>query len=191
VYELPAIERYIGKKIPSEIAMAELFAEDKSAGQRINTEFALSPHEDRRPARPSRKAAPGRAQAGNRAPAAGHHGAAGGRARIAPPHSTPAVAKHRHDKHKSAIPLVDALISGEKDLSQMTFEERMDLYKMKYHGGGRGVFNVRQQKNKRRGGKPDAAQKPANPQPQQQRQPEQNAPPPKNFLSRLLGIFKK
>jgi ATP-dependent RNA helicase RhlB len=39
VYELPSIERYIGKKIPSEIAGGELYGEDKSAGMRIHTEF--------------------------------------------------------------------------------------------------------------------------------------------------------
>ncbi|MCL1837570.1 MAG: DEAD/DEAH box helicase [Treponema sp.] len=44
VYELPAIERYIGKKIPSEIAVADLYAEDKSAGQHIRSEL----YEDRR-----------------------------------------------------------------------------------------------------------------------------------------------
>jgi len=38
VYELPAIERYIGKKIPSEIAMQEHYEEDKSAGVRIHTD---------------------------------------------------------------------------------------------------------------------------------------------------------
>ncbi|MDR2748167.1 MAG: DEAD/DEAH box helicase, partial [Treponema sp.] len=40
VYELPDIEKYIGKKIPSEIAAAELYAvEDKSSGLRIRSEF--------------------------------------------------------------------------------------------------------------------------------------------------------
>ena len=39
VYELPAIERYIGQKIPSETAVEELFAEDKSEGKRIHTDF--------------------------------------------------------------------------------------------------------------------------------------------------------
>jgi ATP-dependent RNA helicase RhlB len=39
VYELPAIERYIGKKIPSEIAMQEHYEEDKSSGFRIQTDF--------------------------------------------------------------------------------------------------------------------------------------------------------
>jgi ATP-dependent RNA helicase RhlB len=39
VYALPGIERYIGQKIPSETATAELFAEDKSEGKHIHTEF--------------------------------------------------------------------------------------------------------------------------------------------------------
>ncbi|MDR3191836.1 MAG: DEAD/DEAH box helicase [Treponema sp.] len=39
VYELPDIEKYIGKKIPSEIAGEELYGEDKSAGMRIHTDF--------------------------------------------------------------------------------------------------------------------------------------------------------
>jgi len=44
VYELPAIERYIGKKLLSEIASEELHAQDASAGQQIRTEL----YEDRR-----------------------------------------------------------------------------------------------------------------------------------------------
>jgi ATP-dependent RNA helicase RhlB len=40
VYELPSIERFIGKKIPSQIADEGLYAEDKSEGMRIRTEFA-------------------------------------------------------------------------------------------------------------------------------------------------------
>jgi ATP-dependent RNA helicase RhlB len=39
VYALPGIERYIGRKIPSETVAAELFAEDKSEGKHIHTEF--------------------------------------------------------------------------------------------------------------------------------------------------------
>ena len=43
VYALPGIERYIGRKIPSETAVPELFAEDKSEDKHIHTEF----YEDR------------------------------------------------------------------------------------------------------------------------------------------------
>uniref|UniRef100_A0A7C3IK16 DEAD/DEAH box helicase n=1 Tax=Gracilinema caldarium TaxID=215591 RepID=A0A7C3IK16_9SPIR len=38
VYELPAIEKYLGAKIPSQIATEDLFAEDKSAGMHIRTD---------------------------------------------------------------------------------------------------------------------------------------------------------
>jgi ATP-dependent RNA helicase RhlB len=44
VYELPAIERYIGKKIPSATADESLYGEDKSRGQRIHTDI----YDDRR-----------------------------------------------------------------------------------------------------------------------------------------------
>ncbi|MDR0599357.1 MAG: DEAD/DEAH box helicase [Treponema sp.] len=39
VYELPDIEKYIGKKISSQIAGEDLYGEDKSAGLRIKTGF--------------------------------------------------------------------------------------------------------------------------------------------------------
>jgi ATP-dependent RNA helicase RhlB len=39
VYELPDIEKYIGKKIPSQIAGEDLFGQDKSEGLRIRTDF--------------------------------------------------------------------------------------------------------------------------------------------------------
>jgi ATP-dependent RNA helicase RhlB len=39
VYALPGIERYIGKKIPPETAVKELFAEDKSEGKHIHSDF--------------------------------------------------------------------------------------------------------------------------------------------------------
>ncbi|MDR2102419.1 MAG: DEAD/DEAH box helicase [Treponema sp.] len=47
VYELPAIERYIGKKIPSETAGEELYTGDKSEGTRISTDFYEDRHDDR------------------------------------------------------------------------------------------------------------------------------------------------
>ncbi|MDR1430203.1 MAG: DEAD/DEAH box helicase [Spirochaetaceae bacterium] len=47
VYELPAIEKYIGKKIPAQIATEELYREDKSEGMRIYTDS----YDDRRDSR--------------------------------------------------------------------------------------------------------------------------------------------
>jgi len=199
VYELPAIERYIGKKVPSEIAITDFYAEDKSAGQHIQTEFASSPHEDRRPKRPlSRPSSkPTGTKAAHHHPSGdsrpqGHHSpgrnAAG---RNAMGHSAP---KHpgskqrqgpRQERRKESVPLVDALISGEKDLSQMTFEQRMDLYKMKYRADEKGGRRGRQQG---RGPKNETPQKLAE---ILHEQSEKNASAPKKLLSRLLGIFKK
>ncbi|MDR2021386.1 MAG: DEAD/DEAH box helicase, partial [Treponema sp.] len=54
VYELPEIERYIGKKIPSETAVTELYEEDKSEGMRIRTDaYDDRPGGDRRDSRRS------------------------------------------------------------------------------------------------------------------------------------------
>jgi ATP-dependent RNA helicase RhlB len=209
VYELPAIERYIGKKVPSEIAVQEFYAEDKSAGQHIQSEFYEDRREERRPSRPLTKPSKAKPSSGwqpstGRQPSttgwqpaahkAGHHAAE--RTSTAPLGKVTAGhgatsrnggkgEKPRHGRRKNSPPLIDALISGEKDLSQMTFEERMDLYKMKYHAGGR------QDSHRKR--KRDTPPKPAD----ILEQTVQNAPAPegfqepKGFLSRLLGKFRR
>ena len=74
------------------------------------------------------------------------------------------------------------MISGEKDLSQMTFEERMDLYKTKYQSDGRGSRQDSPRKEKN-----DMPEKLAEILLEQQEHP----PAPKGLVSRLLGIFKK
>jgi ATP-dependent RNA helicase RhlB len=200
VYELPAIERYIGKKVPSEIAVSEYYAEDKSAGQHIQTEFYEERRGTRSPAKPLARPKP-------LSHKAGHHHDAGERPRAAghisghthtAGHAGHGTASRRNGAQgekprrgqRKETPLVDALISGEKDLSQMTFEERMDLYKTKYHSG-------------KRGGRQDSGyRKEKNDMPEKlaeilHEQSEKTAPEskgfgkPKGFLSRLRGIFKK
>ncbi len=53
VYGLPAIEKYIGNKIPSLIASAEDYAEDKSEGMHIRTDNYGDDRDDRRDSRRS------------------------------------------------------------------------------------------------------------------------------------------
>ena len=48
VYQLPAIEKYLGKKIPSEVAVEGLYGTDKSAGMRIRTDVYGDDRDDRR-----------------------------------------------------------------------------------------------------------------------------------------------
>ena len=137
VYELPGIERYIGGKIPSETVTAELFAEDKSEGKRIHTEF----YEEK-----------GRKDEGR----SGRRGESGGRDRGAQDRErgrdhkserergkarrTRAESDHpspRHGKRgakgaeKEQTP-DERQASGDVKLTELSLEERMVYYKQKY-----------------------------------------------------------
>jgi ATP-dependent RNA helicase RhlB len=135
VYELPAIERFIGKKIPSQIADEGLYAEDKSAGMRIRSEFAPSRdaggrRDTRGGSRPGRAdgraegradSRPGRSRAGGAAEGGGRrHGPDQGRKR---------------DERRAAGPPDGSRKNGE-DLSRLPFDERMARYRQKYSGPG-------------------------------------------------------
>jgi ATP-dependent RNA helicase RhlB len=141
VYELPAIERYIGKKIPSEIAVRELHAEDKSAGVPIRTEF----YEDRREERhlhgnarlgEGRGARPhGEARSGGQRRGENRAGGGFGAKRGERPRSD----KRRRDgadARTSAAAGGRRQETGGADLSRLSFEERMALYKQKYSSSG-------------------------------------------------------
>jgi len=130
VYELPAIERYIGKKLPSEIASAELHADDASEGKHISTEL----YEDRREERHVhgkgvRPQAPNKGRRGKHQADTGgenqHHG------QRSPGNQRPPNERHRmkaNDGGENHIPHHEA-----QDLALLSFEERMALYKQKYH----------------------------------------------------------
>jgi ATP-dependent RNA helicase RhlB len=141
VYELPAIERYIGKKIPSEIAVPELFAEDKSAGQYIRTEF----YEDRREERHlhgNAKAGEGRGarphgqdRGGERRDSKRREGRAGDRVRG---NRKTEGRRSGADARKGGEARSTAAATGQRqeggqELSRLSFEERMALYKKKYN----------------------------------------------------------
>jgi ATP-dependent RNA helicase RhlB len=186
VYELPAIERYIGKKIPSEVAMPEFHAEDKSAGQRIQTEFYEDRREERRPGRPP--ARPPKSRSGARVPETGKthpHGQGhapkghgqdekGGNIRQHRGLSGSPKGENRRPQN-SAQETTPQKTTPQKtdDLSRMSFEERMSLYKKKYN---------RQDEPAQK--KPASAPPPPPP-------PEPDAPAKKGVLSRLLGAFRR
>ncbi|MDR2432960.1 MAG: DEAD/DEAH box helicase [Treponema sp.] len=155
VYELPAIERYIGKKIPSEIAMSDLHTEDKSAGMRIHTDVYGDPREERHPrgnaraaeGRGARPHGEGRAGAGrgerrgDRAHGRGR-GGGGGRRRDAAFGDGNAFREGNASREGAAgkgrsRPARDSRPAEERDLSQLSFEERMALYKKKYAAASR------------------------------------------------------
>jgi len=159
VYELPGIERYIGKKIPSEIAIEELYINDKSAGMRIETDYyeerhhheghgASSKHSSQRrdsqkrsssQKRTSTHSLPGHASSKRdsqnlyRPSAETELSAAlgdSGKRRDTKTHNDRR--KPRQDKNRKT----EAFGSNkqEKDLSMLSMEERMAHYKLKYTG---------------------------------------------------------
>jgi ATP-dependent RNA helicase RhlB len=154
VYELPAIERYIGKKIPAEFAGEEQHGEDKSAGMHIRTDFYEERREGRGSGRPrgGRGGIPGgdRAPSGDRARGerdgrrgvSGGDRASGGRPREdrQSPRSDGSRGnenrrqgrgrEERQPRREAAgkSPRPDA----KQELSRLSFEERMAYYKQKY-----------------------------------------------------------
>jgi len=124
VYELPDIEKYIGKKIPSIIADESLYGEDKSEGVRIRTDFyddreSKGSHENNVRGKSNRGIKPGRS---------------------APTRKEPANAGKRRNSgrpQKPAYSGVPEYVSGKRgsspNLATMSFDERMSYYKKKYN----------------------------------------------------------
>ena len=135
VYELPAIERYIGKKIPSEISMRELHAEDKSAGQHIRTEFYEERGEERRPRGGAKAGESGRARRspGERDKQRGDK-ARGNRKTEGRRRNGQSGGEARRDGGFEKIPRQE----GGQDLARLSFEERMAVYKKKYDSDRQG-----------------------------------------------------
>ncbi|MDR2073389.1 MAG: DEAD/DEAH box helicase [Spirochaetaceae bacterium] len=133
VYELSDIEKYIGKKIPSEIAGEELFGQDKSEGLRIRTDF----YDDRTDRR--RNGGQGRDHPGSsrgRAPGAA---AAGGTRQEGPRRDRKEGRDPRtreSQKTQAAPPRQRSRRQEDgRNLSKLSFEERMAYYREKYDGG--------------------------------------------------------
>jgi ATP-dependent RNA helicase RhlB len=120
VYELPAIEKYIGKKIPSEIARKEQYAQDKSEGMQIRVET----YEDRQGGPREGKSSSiqhTRRRTGDRnQKRSGHERRA------------PRGKQENRQNFRKGISVGKLPELGDRDLSQLSFEERMAYYKEKY-----------------------------------------------------------
>jgi ATP-dependent RNA helicase RhlB len=128
VYELPAIERYIGKKIPSEIAREDLYGEDKSRGMRIHTDFYDDRHEDRDRSR-------GRGERGRREGGRPGEGRSPGigRGRGESRGRGEGRGENRQGRGKGNRPPSPAAAPGASgELSHLSFDERMAYYKQTY-----------------------------------------------------------
>jgi len=202
VYELPAIERYIGKKIPSEIATQDFYYEDKSSGVRIQSDF----YDERRPR--DARGAGGRKRDGGRkqhspAPHSSEHrrDAERGekRRRIPAGQQTgrPRLSEEAHDAERPR-----GMNKDKQDMSRLSMEERMALYKKKYssaeakHGANREhpKRNVKhRQHNPANGGQANRPGLEQNEKqtPQEQMPPPRNAPAKDGIISKIIGLFKK
>ncbi|MCL2044382.1 MAG: DEAD/DEAH box helicase [Treponema sp.] len=123
VYELPAIERYIGKKIPSEIAMPELYSEDKSAGHRIASDFYEDrPVRGKAGARTGTQSRKGKSRSGEPLPSRASAAGSGSKRR-----DQNKTGQKRQDREKNSRQDIKT-----QDLTRMSAEERMTYYKRKY-----------------------------------------------------------
>ena len=208
VYELPAIERYIGKKIPSEIAVQELYEHDKSAGMRIQADY----YEERHPRTAVHGTPPrGAKSAGGKK----HDGAERGDRRKPDEHrkSRERGGAHERHKHETAAQGGDvtrkpAEKTADMDMSHLSMEERMALYKKKYAGpeakhGGNKEHGRRNAKHRQHDPSANGAhtehpkvphseiQKPQEQKPFAQNPQEDSAPDKQGIFSKLIGLFRK
>jgi len=219
VYALPGIERYIGQKIPSETAVEELFAEDKSEGKHIHTEF----YEDR---------------GGHRADDLSRHRSIDGKkhdaGRSRKDRHGPTVEQKRGEKKNRAAEHGRHFQNQPRNfqkgvkLSELSLEERMAYYREKYDksvttggnkiadgsrtaaGASKRVEQIKQApvaEPVRRGSPPNHRKPKGTSQRKQKKHklPQQNAEsasvsqsaaveqeaPKKGILARLFGAFKK
>ena len=194
VYALPAIERFIGKKIPAETAADDLFTEDKSEGMRVKAEIAEDSggrpagrrSGSRKPGRPARPASRSSAPAapGKKSGAPPEHSRRrktkqtenAGRAEAAGAENQRAAKPKKEQRgnaektrRKTPRP-VNA--RTEKDLTQLSFDQRMTYYKNKYNT--------------------EQPQKTVPQETKKEKAPETAAAPQKkNIFSKILGLFGK
>jgi len=173
VYELPAIERYIGKKVPSEIAEQNLYADDKSANQYIRTDV----YEEK-----NRKDSPANRHERKRKES---------KKEIRRDSRTGKGAKDVKKK-KENLPRAKNAASNSnqhtQDLSQLSMEERMAMYKKKYGhaAGGSAEHKKHNKQHQRHEHKPAASHTEEKPQ-----EIVNAAPVKKGLFAKIIGLFKK
>jgi ATP-dependent RNA helicase RhlB len=140
VYELPDIEKYIGKKIPAQIATEELYHEDKSEGMRIRTDS----YDDRRDGHREKRGKL-RRETSRKSPERGQ--SLGGQSLEQNfkenGHDTPGRGKRRrqldddrsrrrNSQEKTRGIAENSASETRPNLSKLSLEERMAYYKQKY-----------------------------------------------------------
>ena len=221
VYNLPAIERYVGKEIPSQVAVEEMYVEDKSAGMYIRTENYHEEYNDtsefgRRRQAEYERSGRGRGRGHGRSDGRGHgrgdEARSGGRGRGRGRYS------ERNEEAKSEYKRDRRVFSAEEEaeLATMSSEERMKKYKEKFapslvtassekavpgksssRNGRKGRGNGEGSKVSRSNARPVSSkgkkgnQRPSGKQPQAQSVPANRKEGKKGLLSALKSLFGK
>ena len=140
VYELPAIERYIGQKIPSEVAPNDYYAEDKSAGRYIETEFFDDKNSK---GKESRRGADKRKE-NNRKNFTQRNAEDAKKIKEKGKREPQLRSANKNNALNSSSAARSAENISQADLSQMSMEERMAFYKKKYTAQGQSAENTPQ-----------------------------------------------
>ena len=202
VYELPAIERYIGKKIPSEIAGQEFYEDDKSAHLHIHTEFYEERH------------AHGTKTAGAKHDGTKKHGAETHKAGKHPRKGLPFAkgtkagpeAQTKKMPHHETVHLSKAdkthgrkagAMHNEQNLSHLSMEERMAIYRKKYagpqakHGGNKEHNKQQKHHHQVAANAAHESQHDAHHGEEQKQHEHPDVQVQKGFLSKIIELFKK
>jgi ATP-dependent RNA helicase RhlB len=143
VYNLPAIERYIEMQIPAKVADPDRMAEDKSAGVYIRTE---NWHEDYDESRGGTRREEHRGSSYHDHKSGTDRQRVGGHRRVDTRHEERVPDKRRKEYSTDKRRFPVRREEDPKKLQNMSFDERMKLYKEKYTGTASKVkqFNKKQ-----------------------------------------------
>ncbi|MDR0684830.1 MAG: RNA helicase, partial [Spirochaetaceae bacterium] len=217
VYELPDIEKYIGKKIPAQMASEELYREDKSEGMRIHTDSYDDRHTNRlagrgKPHRDSRNGSK-RGQSFKENSRSAH-------SRKSPQKysedDNPRRKKPGNIQGKNRESAENPRSEARLNLSKLSLEERMAYYKQKYDspkqekaetptrsgrsqkGQSRNFSHSRQKEGSRKKSSSKSSVPAQSSVPKKDpafsskpQGPEQKKAAPSGIVSRFLGIFKR
>jgi ATP-dependent RNA helicase RhlB len=176
VYELSDIEKYIEMRIPSEVANAQLFVENKERASR--GEHRRDEQDNRRPRRNSgqRRERPG----GQRQERYGNPTERRERRRTGRP--------HKAEDGRGENGTKNAPSAGYQHIGNLSFEERMAYYRQKYDKNNReGTRDSDKREKSRRGKSLKTKHRKAD---KEQRKPEESSKKP-GLLARLTNLFKR
>ena len=157
VYNLPAIERYVGNAIPASMASDDMFVEDVSSGVYIKTERYDDEYSDRPHSRRDGRHGSGRHDSDRRGGEGRHSGKRDSHYGDDRRKKDSKGGYKKNDNRKKAYNRSAEREEISEELASMSFEDRMKLYREKY---GSSTTQNDTTKSSRAGGSKTAGSKP-------------------------------